>query len=535
MSSVAVIIPTYNRWPFICTAIDSVLAQTHPDTRCIVVDDASGDDSVRLLQEKYGDAIAILTNSDNRGQSFCRNLGATTSDADYVCFLDSDDSFTPDSIASRLSLIEESRGNIKVSFGLFRKSGRNPSPLKGIKPRGSRLTLAEYLADKNWLCNNSFLIERATFIADGLYNPQLRNREDIELLIRLLAKHNFHFCGEEIGQIRDVCSNRARNNFTNILNPENSFAHFIESNPHLREKLPPHTLKSLLDSEVELQLRTLYRMGRYPEFRTLYQEATARGQVSNRRKFRKRYLLSFARGLLRQNLLVRDVRREIQTSGDYVGQRRLGERIFYHRKLKNFCEREDSITAALNALIEAGHLYKSDQTSSVASVDVDGTGWVIKRYNNKGLVSTLKLVLRPSRAQRAFYKALILRNLEVQTPAPLMYVVTYKHGLPYCSYIINERSKGDTICNLADSNRIGRDEWPAVVAKTGNILDKLHLRGITHGDIKPTNILLDNGEIELIDLDSMRIHWSKKMFRHFRDKDLNALNSRVAGYFGQNR
>jgi tRNA A-37 threonylcarbamoyl transferase component Bud32 len=111
-----------------------------------------------------------------------------------------------------------------------------------------------------------------------------------------------------------------------------------------------------------------------------------------------------------------------------------------------------------------------------------------------------------------------------------MYMVSYKYGLPYCSYIVNEKSSGDTICNLVDTKRIPADEWPAVVAKTGNILTKLHLRGITHGDIKPTNILLSNGDIELIDLDSMRIHWSGKMFKHFRDKDLNALSSRVAGY-----
>jgi len=530
VSSVAVIIPTYNRWPFVCTAIDSVLAQTHPNIRCIVVDDASSDDSVRLLNEKYGNAIDIITNPQNRGQSFCRNLGAASTDAQYVCFLDSDDSFLPNSVASRLSLIEESKGAIKISFGLFRKSGRNPSPLKGCKNRGNILTLGEYLANKNWLCNNSFLIERVAFLKDGLYNPQLRNREDIELFIRLLAKHEFHFCGDEIGQIRDVCSNRARDNFTNILNPENSFAHYIEANPDLREKLPPQTLKSLLDSEVELQLRTLYHMGRYPEFRTLYKEAMARDQISSKHKFRKRYLVSFVRGLLRQSLLMREVRRDVQSSGNYVAQRRPGERAFYHRCLKNFCEHASSISDALDNLIDEGRLYKSDQTSTVASVDVDGTGWVVKRYNHKGMTSTLKLLARPSRAQRAFFNALILDKLDVRTPQPLMYVVSYRRGLPYCNYIVTKRSSGDTICNLSKTNRVTREDWPAVVARTDNILHKLHLHGITHGDIKPTNILLGDQGIELIDLDSMRIHWSKKMFQHFRDKDLRALQRRVADY-----
>lgn len=530
MSRVAVVIPTYNRWPFLCTAIDSVLTQTHTDTRCIVVDDASGDDSVRLLGEKYGAAIDIIANPQNRGQSYCRNLGAeSASDAAYVCFLDSDDSFDPHSIASRLALIEESGGSAKVSFGLFRKSGRNPSPLRGIKARGDRLTLEEYIADKNWLCNNSFLIERATFLRDGLYNPGLRNREDIELLIRLLAKHDFLFCGEEIGQIRDVCSNRARDNFTHILDPANSFARLIEANPHLREKLPPQTLKSLLDSEVELQLRTLYRMGRYVQFRALYRSASARGQVTSRGKFRKRYLLSFLKAGAGDSLMG-EARRDAKTSGNYAARRRKGETAFHDRALKPFCDRHDDLCAALDALIDTGTLYKSDGTSTVASADMDDSHWVIKRYNHKGLGTTLKLLLRPSRAERAFYKGLVLRNLGIKTPRPLLYAVRYRHGLPYCSYIVNERSEGDTLCNLFDSKQVSAGEWPALVARIGDLLARLHARGITHGDIKPTNILLSHGEIEIIDLDAMRLHWNRNMFERFRNKDLKALTNRVEGY-----
>src|SRR5690606_10131644 len=87
MMSVTVVIPTFNRWPQVCTAIDSVLQQSYPATRCMVVDDGSSDDTVQRLEEKYGAAIDLVKNPVNRGQSFCKNLGASSATSDFVCFL----------------------------------------------------------------------------------------------------------------------------------------------------------------------------------------------------------------------------------------------------------------------------------------------------------------------------------------------------------------------------------------------------------------------------------------------------------------
>jgi len=101
---VAVIIPTYNRWPHVGDAIDSVLGQSYKRMECIVVDDASSDDSSRRIQEKYGDSVIVISNPENMEKSFCRNLGVKPCDAKYVCFLDSDDLLTEDSVRKDLKL-----------------------------------------------------------------------------------------------------------------------------------------------------------------------------------------------------------------------------------------------------------------------------------------------------------------------------------------------------------------------------------------------------------------------------------------------
>ena len=52
---VTVVIPCYNRWPHIQKAISSVLRQTYKYTHCLVVDDASTDNSFDALTQAYGD------------------------------------------------------------------------------------------------------------------------------------------------------------------------------------------------------------------------------------------------------------------------------------------------------------------------------------------------------------------------------------------------------------------------------------------------------------------------------------------------
>jgi len=99
---ITVIIPTYNRWPYVCQAIDSVLKQSYLNAECLVVDDASTDGSYEKLRNKYGERIVLLRNEENKERSYSRNRGVIECNADFICFLDSDDILTQNSIEQRL-------------------------------------------------------------------------------------------------------------------------------------------------------------------------------------------------------------------------------------------------------------------------------------------------------------------------------------------------------------------------------------------------------------------------------------------------
>lgn len=104
LPKISIIIPNYNKSSFITETINSVKNQTFQNWEMIIVDDASSDNSPKLLKDiAYTDSrITIRLNSQNNGGSFCRNEGIKLAKGEYVIFLDSDDLLEPFCLERRL-------------------------------------------------------------------------------------------------------------------------------------------------------------------------------------------------------------------------------------------------------------------------------------------------------------------------------------------------------------------------------------------------------------------------------------------------
>ena len=104
----SVIIPLYNKVPYVAKAIQSVLAQTYEDYELIVMDDGSRDDSYSIaLKTIAGHSHCHIYRQKNRGVSLARNNGVALSQGDYLCFLDADDWWEPTFLEEMSELIEE--------------------------------------------------------------------------------------------------------------------------------------------------------------------------------------------------------------------------------------------------------------------------------------------------------------------------------------------------------------------------------------------------------------------------------------------
>ena len=125
----SVIIPLYNKAPYIRKALESVLAQTYTDYEVIVVDDGSTDDSARIAEEllaspksspkgkdlnseenfpslQGGDRGRLIRQA-NSGVSAARNNGVAQASGDYIAFLDADDWWEPTYLEKMAQLIED--------------------------------------------------------------------------------------------------------------------------------------------------------------------------------------------------------------------------------------------------------------------------------------------------------------------------------------------------------------------------------------------------------------------------------------------
>ena len=71
MFNVSIIIPTYNRKPFLIHAINSVLNQTYQNLELIIIDDGSSDKSVEYIKKKY--PSVKIYKQFNKGVSSARN------------------------------------------------------------------------------------------------------------------------------------------------------------------------------------------------------------------------------------------------------------------------------------------------------------------------------------------------------------------------------------------------------------------------------------------------------------------------------
>lgn len=104
---ISVVVTCFNCRDYIAAAIRSVARQTLRDFECVVVDDASTDDSVAVVEQ----TLAELADSRFRHIRLDRNVGQTgatrrglaETNAMFVCFLDSDDLWNPDFLERHLA------------------------------------------------------------------------------------------------------------------------------------------------------------------------------------------------------------------------------------------------------------------------------------------------------------------------------------------------------------------------------------------------------------------------------------------------
>jgi len=117
-------IPVYRSEAYICRALESALNQTYPSIEFLLIDDASGDGSLAIMQEiqqthQRGTNIKIISHDSNMGVSASRNRIIEEAKGEYLYFMDSDDTIA----AHAISLLMQNcrQYEAEIVFGSYEK------------------------------------------------------------------------------------------------------------------------------------------------------------------------------------------------------------------------------------------------------------------------------------------------------------------------------------------------------------------------------------------------------------------------------
>ena len=108
MGKISVLMAVYNAEKYLHESLESIRKQTFCDIQIICVDDASTDDSWKILQDyATKDArIEVYQMTENRGQAVARNIALQHAVGDYITFLDADDWLEVDAFEKALGVFE---------------------------------------------------------------------------------------------------------------------------------------------------------------------------------------------------------------------------------------------------------------------------------------------------------------------------------------------------------------------------------------------------------------------------------------------
>jgi glycosyltransferase involved in cell wall biosynthesis len=183
MPIVSAIIPAYNGVSrYLDQAIRSVLSQTFRDLELIVVDDASTDETARLVcrfpQAHY------LRRAENAGQAAARNDGALRATGKFLAFLDQDDLWEPAFLQETLDAAKSHPDAAVIHADGFQVNERNEIlEYDGAMKHTDSIT--QLLRGGHDTATSGSLFRKTCFDAVGGYDDRLTIWEDIDLAIRL--------------------------------------------------------------------------------------------------------------------------------------------------------------------------------------------------------------------------------------------------------------------------------------------------------------------------------------------------------------
>jgi glycosyltransferase involved in cell wall biosynthesis len=205
---VSVIIPVYQGERLIVGAVRSALRQTHRALEVWVVDDGSTDRTLKRLESIDDPRLRVVYQS-NAGTAAARNNGLSRARGKYIGFLDADDRWFPEKVATELAVLEGAQ-EPGISYSSHYAVDDFGRLLHAAPLRTHAGLLFELLLDgEDFLMPSLCLFDRRIFDSVGSFAPK-RFHEDHDFILRASRQFPIYPTGRRLAVYRQTTSGKCR-------------------------------------------------------------------------------------------------------------------------------------------------------------------------------------------------------------------------------------------------------------------------------------------------------------------------------------
>ena len=171
-----------------------------------MVDDGSRDTTADIVTTLYGDRVRLLCLTSNQGESAAMNEGIAAAEGELIAFLDADDEWLPDKLATQIEALDRNPDAVMVSCACRSPCARQCLHGEfGISPRTSTSTRSGGRCWREAMIAKPCVVARTAALRDvGPFDTSLAVAADQDMWIRLAVTGEVEFVPELLTIVHDT-------------------------------------------------------------------------------------------------------------------------------------------------------------------------------------------------------------------------------------------------------------------------------------------------------------------------------------------
>lgn len=208
---ISVIMTVFNAQSTVRQAVESVLRQTYSNIEFIIVDDASTDETVKVIKSIEDDRIRFFSVDKNRHAAVAANFGLEFIRGDYVAKIDADDYWDPKKLEVQLAYMQ-THPECGAYFTRVHLVGEKGDNIENLHPELYKLFCLSFDSRKEWmrffvhegncLIHPSVMLRSSVIRQVGFHDIFFLQALDYEWWMRFLLKSEIQVCQEKLTYYR---------------------------------------------------------------------------------------------------------------------------------------------------------------------------------------------------------------------------------------------------------------------------------------------------------------------------------------------